>query len=136
MNREEYRTIKNLSKDEMDIWLRNRDAIISNKLRKEYNQAYKEELDNSVQNFIFAIAYTLRFNEDLDLDNDKVNSFMEDLFVTVDMFRKGEYTPEDYSTELKQIGVSFAPYDYTKIYREKEAQLRLQLQSELNSNNN
>ena len=131
MNREEYRMIKNFSREDMELSLNRRDAITSNTLRKQYEQAFHDELDNSVQNFIYAIAYTLRFNEDINLDNDGVASFMDDLFVSVDMFRKGEYKPEEYETELKQIGVSFEPYDYTKIYREKEAEIRQKLLKEI-----
>ena len=45
---------------------------------------------------------------------------MEDLYVSVDLFRKGEYKPEDYKQQMEDDGIKFAPCDYTKIYREKE----------------
>ena len=45
---------------------------------------------------------------------------MEDLYVSVDLFRKGEYKPEDYKQQMEDDGISFTPCDYTKIYREKE----------------
>lgn len=118
LSREEYRKIKGYSKAEMDRWLQLEQNIMYNTLRKQFDNAYRDELDSSIQNFLFAIAYTLHWNEDVSIDSDKMASFMEDLFVTVDMFRKGEYRPEDYAEALKEDGVIFKPYDYDKIYRE------------------
>lgn len=118
LSREEYRRIKGYSKSEMERWLQLEQNIMYNTLRKQFDNAYREELDSSIQNFLFAIAYTLHWNEDVSIDSDKMASFMDDLFVTVDMFRRGEYKPEDYAEALKEDGVVFKPYDYDKIYRE------------------
>ena len=74
--------------------------------------------NNQIQNFLYAIAYTLHYNEDVAIDSDKMASFMQDLFVTVDLFRTGDYKPEDYNEALKEDGVEFKPYDYDRIYRE------------------
>lgn len=46
---------------------------------------------------------------------------MDDLFVSVDMFRKGEYKPEEYRDQLKEDGIEIAEYDYDRLYREKDA---------------
>lgn len=119
LSREEYRLIRSYSKPEMERWLQLERGAIYNSLRKEFNANYKDELDNSVQNFLFAIAYTLHFNEDISLDNDKMADFMSDLFVTVDLFRTGDYKPKDYEEALKEDGVVFNVYDYDKIYRER-----------------
>ena len=121
LNRDEYRTIKSMSKEQMEKWLYNRNVAIYNSLRKEFNDAYKDELDSSVQNFITAIAYTLHFNDDTHLQNDELASFMDDLFVSVDMFRKGEYRPEEYRDQLREDGIEIAEYDYDRLYREKDA---------------
>lgn len=121
LNRDEYRTIKSMSKEQMEKWLYNRNVAMYNTLRKEFNDAYKDELDSSVQNFITAIAYTLHFNDDTHLQNDELASFMDDLFVSVDMFRKGEYRPEEYRDQLREDGIEIAEYDYDKLYREKDA---------------
>lgn len=121
LNRDEYRTIKSMSKEQMERWLHNRNITMYNSLRKEFNDAYKDELDSSVQNFITAIAYTLHFNEDVHLQNDELASFMDDLFVSVDMFRKGEYKPEEYRDQLREDGIEIAKYDYDRLYREKDA---------------
>ena len=121
LNRDEYRTIKGMSKEQMEKWLYNRNVAMYNSLRKEFNDAYKDELDSSVQNFITAIAYTLHFNDDVHLQNDELAGFMDDLFVSVDMFRKGEYRPEEYEEQLREDGVEIAKYDYDRLYREKDA---------------
>ena len=121
LNRDEYRTIKSMSKEQMEKWLYNRNVTMYNALRKEFNDAYKDELDSSVQNFITAIAYTLHFNDDVHLQNDELASFMDDLFVSVDMFRKGEYKPEEYEEQLREDGIQIAKYDYDRLYREKDA---------------
>lgn len=121
LSRDEYRTIRGMPKDEMEKWLYNRNILMYNTLRKEFNDAYKDELDNSVQNFITAIAYTLHYSEEVNLQHDELASFMNDLFTSVDMFRKGEYNPEDYREQLKEDGIEIAKYDYDRLYREKDA---------------
>ena len=121
LSRDEFRNLKSFSKEQMERWLQGYYNITYNSLRKEFNDAYKDELDSSVQNFITAIAYTLHFNEDIHLQHDELASFMDDLFVSVEMFRKGEYNPEDYREQLREDGIEIAKYDYDKLYREKDA---------------
>lgn len=121
LSREEFRNLKSFSREQMEKWLQGYYNVTYNSLRKEFNDAYKDELDSSVQNFITAIAYTLHYNEDVHLQHDELNSFMEDLFVSVEMFRKGEYKPEEYKEQLKEDGIVIAEYDYDRLYREKDA---------------
>ena len=121
LSRDDYRRIKGYSKEEMERWLQIQQNVTYNALRKEFNDNYKDELDSSVQNFITAIAYTLHFNEDISLQHDELASFMEDLFVSVEMFRKGEYNPDDYREQLREDGIEIAQYDYDRLYREKDA---------------
>ena len=42
----------------MDRWLQLEQNIMYNTLRKQFDNAYRDELDSSIQNFLFAIAYT------------------------------------------------------------------------------
>ena len=121
LSREEFRNLKSFSREQMEKWLQGYYNVTYNSLRKEFNEAYKDELDSSVQNFITAIAYTLHYNEDTNLQHDELNSFMEDLFISVEMFRKGEYRPEEYKEQLKEDGIVIADYDYDRLYREKDA---------------
>lgn len=121
LSRDEYRRIKGYSKEEMERYLQLYYNSMYNTLRKEFNDNYKDELDSSVQNFITAIAYTLHFNEDINLKNDELASFMNDLYVSVELFRTGEYNPEDYREQLREDGIEIAKYDYDRLYREKDA---------------
>ena len=121
LNRDEFRNLKSFSREQMEKWLQGYYNLTYNSLRKEFNEAYKDELDSSVQNFITAIAYTLHYSEEVHLQRDELNSFMEDLFVSVEMFRKGEYNPEDYREQLREDGIEIAKYDYDRLYREKDA---------------
>lgn len=121
LSRDDFRKIKGFSKEEMERWLQIYYNNTYNGLRKAFNDEYKDELDSSVQNFITAIAYTLHFNEEVSLQHDELNSFMNDLFVSVEMFRKGEYNPEDYREQLRGDGIEIAKYDYDRLYREKDA---------------
>lgn len=121
LNRDEYRNLKSFSREQMEKWLQGYYNVTYNSLRKEFESSYKDELDSSVQNFITAIVYTLHYNEDVHLQHDELNSFMEDLFVSVEMFRKGEYNPEDYREQLREDGIEIAKYDYDRLYREKDA---------------
>ena len=121
LSRDEFRHLKSFSKEQMEIWLQGYYNITYNRLRKEFEEAYKDELDSSIQNFITAIAYTLHYNEEAHLQRDELASFMDDLFVSVDMFRKGEYRPEEYEEQLKEDGIEIAKYDYDRLYREKDA---------------
>ena len=121
LSRDEFRSIKGMSKEQMERWLQGYYNVTYNSLRKEFESAYKDELDSSIQNFITAIAYTLHYNEELHLQHDELASFMDDLFVSVELFRKGEYNPEDYREQLKGDGIEIAKYDYDRLYREKDA---------------
>ena len=121
LSRDEFRHLKSFSKEQMEKWLQGYYNITYNSLRKEFEEAYKDELDSSIQNFITAIAYTLHYNEEVHLQRDELASFMDDLFVSVDMFRKGEYRPEEYEEQLKEDGIEIAKYDYDRLYREKDA---------------
>lgn len=121
LSREDFRAIRSMPRDALEKWLQGYYNVTYNSLRKEFESAYKDELDSSVQNFITAIAYTLHYNEDVHLQHDELNSFMEDLFVSVELFRKGEYNPDDYKEQLKEDGIVIAEYDYDRLYREKDA---------------
>ena len=121
LSRDEFRHLKSFSKEQMEKWLQGYYNITYNSLRKEFEEAYKDELDSSIQNFITAIAYTLHYNEEAHLQRDELVSFMDDLFVSVDMFRRGEYRPEEYEEQLKEDGIEIAKYDYDRLYREKDA---------------
>lgn len=118
LSRDEYRKIKSYSKTDMERWLQLEQNVMYNTLRKQFDNAYREELDSGIQNFLFAIAYTLHFSEETSISREQMAGFMDDLFVTVDLFRTGDYKPDDYKKALEEDGVTFRNYDYDRIYRE------------------
>lgn len=120
LSREDYRRIKGYSRDEMEKWLDYHENMLYNLIRKEFEKQYQDEIENSVSNFLIAVWYTLHYNEEVHLSHDELASFMDDLYVSVDLFRKGEYKPDDYKQQMEEDGIKFTPCDYTKIYREKE----------------
>lgn len=124
LNRDEYRKIKSFSKDEMDRWLTYDRNMVYNQLRKKFENEYQKELQCSIDNFITAIAYTLHFNESCKFGQQRLTDFMEDMLVTVDMFRTGEYKPQDYQEELQKAGIKINAYDYAKLYKDHDAMVR------------
>lgn len=89
--------------------LENFSKNIDREIRKEYEQAYEEkykkEVDQTIENFIIAIMYCLHFSEMTKLGKKRIHEFMDDLLVTVDMFQKHEYNPEDYRQALEKDGI-------------------------------
>src|SRR5699024_7699815 len=77
-----------------------------NQIRQEYENAFQKELGDAIDNFCIAIAYALRFSEKTKFGNKRIKEFMDDVFVTVDMFTKGEYSPVDYRQELIKSGIT------------------------------
>lgn len=81
-------------------------------IRQEYNRAFQSELSDAIDNFVLTIVYTLHFNEKTKFGNSRIHDFMEDLFSTIDMFRTGEYKPDEYKEILIKDGID--------IYKNKE----------------
>lgn len=126
LSRDEYRKIRSMSKEGMEKWLESRNASIYNSLRKEFENKYQEELACSIDCFITAIAYTLHFSEETHFGQKRLSSFIEDMLVTVDMFRTGEYKPEEYEEELKKAGIKINSYDYSRIYKQRLKEMELE----------
>ncbi len=84
---------------------------------EEYDRAFKEDFANVVDTFCLAITYTLHFNEKTKFGRERTINFLNDLLVTVDLFRTGEYSPEDYRKELEKDGIYFS--DVQKITKKK-----------------
>lgn len=128
INREEFRKIKSMNKDELDKWISRREAIIYTTLRKEFEKDYNNQLSGAVDVFTTAIAYSLHFGGDTKFGQKRMTSFLEDLFVTIDMFRTGEYNPNDYKEALEKAGIKINCYDYSKLYKDVEDKYKEQIE--------
>lgn len=121
VNREEVRRLEKAAREKdkrkLVSWAEQFERQLENIFRTDYEKAYKEQTADTVDNLMIAVAYTLHFSEETRFGSKKLPSFMEDLFVTIDMYRTGEYRPEDYAEELKRNGIVLDHYDYDRIYK-------------------
>lgn len=123
MNRDERRRLEKAVKDKnpnkLIEWSLQYENQVKEELRREYEKTYREEINDSVNNFLIAVLYTLHFSEETTIKNENIPEFMCDLYSTVDMFRTGEYKPEEYEEILNRDGVFLDKFDYCKLYKEK-----------------
>ena len=53
-----------------------------------------------------------------------MQSFMEDMLATLDCYRTGEYSPNEFKEQLQSAGVQLdLDYDYTSVYKDKMQEL-------------
>lgn len=77
------------------------------KIRSEYDKEYKKQLLESIDLILFTVRYTLHFNEKTKFGQARIDDFMEDLVVTIDNFRTGDFNVNDYKEQLKADGIVF-----------------------------
>ena len=121
VSREELRRLEKAAreKDKTKLidWIRSFESQLDNKYRHDYEKAYQIEVNNTIQNTFSAIVYALYFSEETYIDKENIADFMADLFVTLDMFRTGEYTPQEYKEILEKERVCIDDYDADLIYK-------------------
>ncbi len=78
---------------------------LEDKIKKFYGDKFEHDLKQSIEWYIIAIAYTLHFNEKCKFGKKRLQDVMDDLVATVDMFNRGEYSPDDYVQQLKDDGI-------------------------------
>ena len=109
INRDELRRLEKAAKDKNKIKLADWAKQFENQIAKEYQEKFekdlKEGMSDTIDNFVLTIVYTLRFNESTKFGKKRIDSFMDDLLETIDMFRRGEAVPEDYRNQLKEEGI-------------------------------
>ena len=80
-------------------------------LSQQYERSFQDELEDSIDTFILTIVYTLHFNQSTKFGKKRIGDFMDDLLETIDMFRRGEASPEDYKKQLKEDGIIYKGRD-------------------------
>lgn len=73
--------------------------------RDDYNKRLHESIEKILKNTNATIVYTLHFNEKCKFGCKRIEDFMQDYFVTYELFDKGEIMPEDLLKQLKDDGV-------------------------------
>lgn len=109
MDRSDIRRLEKAAKDKNKLalaeWGYRFEEQIKNELKPQYEKWYQEQLDWSVDNLSLAVAYTFMYSEHTSIKAEELPNFMEDLFVTINMFSTGEFKPEDYAEEMRKYGV-------------------------------
>lgn len=105
--KEEIRRLEKAARDKDRRKLWEWAEQFENQIKKEYEANYEEDLGTSIDIMCLALAYTLSFNEKTKFGADRLTDFLDDFFVTVDMFSTGEYSPEDYAKQLEKKGIYF-----------------------------
>ena len=121
MNEKELLRLRTAARNDnpiaLSMWAHQFEKQISKELKERYDKKYEEDLSEAIDTFCLSIAYVLMFSESTMMDKKDIPEFMDDLFATVSLFTNGEYNPEDYSSQLKENGVFFDDYSFSKKYR-------------------
>ena len=100
LQRAENKAFKRKSKEALYDWGIQFEECINNKLNEMYEKKFKKELSYSIDCFVIAIMFTLHFGEKTKFGSKRLNEIMKDINTTVDMFRTGEYSPQEYKQML------------------------------------
>lgn len=120
LNRNEIRRLEKAAREKDKKHLLEWAIQFEDSIRRIFEKEYQDEIQTSVDNFMIAVAYTLYFSEETVIrDKKDVGEFMSDLFSTLDLYRTGEYNPQEYKDILNKVGVFFDEYDYSKLYKNK-----------------
>lgn len=121
VNRDELRRLEKAAKDKnkskLADWIKQFEQYLDSMMRRDYIEVINTEMVNNYNNLLTAVAYTAYFSEESYVDKKNIADFMADLFVSLDMFRTGEYTPQEYFDQLKSEGVTLDEYDSDLIYK-------------------
>lgn len=117
VNREEIRRLEKAARDKDKRKLGEWAIQLEQQIRNDLEKDYKMDLADAIDNFMMAVGYTLHFSEETLFGQKRLVSFMEDLYSSIDMFRTGEYKPEEYEEELKKSGVIINSYDYGRVFK-------------------
>lgn len=110
-SREELRRLEKAAKDKNKKKLSEWAKQFEEQIDFQYQIKFKEELKEFIDILILVVVYTLHFNESTKFGGKRIDSFMKDLFETIDMFRRGEAVPDDYREQLKKDGITVKGVD-------------------------
>lgn len=113
MDRSEFRRLEKAeaksnklkNKQPLYEWGTQLENTLNQKLQAEYEKKFKWDLNNAIDCFLIAIAYTLHFSETTGFGAKRIRNVMDDIIATVDMFHTGEYSPQEYKEILRKEGI-------------------------------
>lgn len=108
-NANELRRLEKAARDKdkrkLVDWAKQFEVQLNQEYEKKYEQSYQEQLLQAIDNYMVAIVYSLHFSEETKFGKKRLNRFLSDVLVTIDMFRTGEYNPEEYKEILLKDGI-------------------------------
>lgn len=106
VNRNELRRLERAAREKDKKHLLEWAKQFEDQIRQDYEKAFESSLSDAIDDYVVAIAYALRFSEKTKFGNKRIKEFLDDVFTTVNMFARGEYSPEDYRQELIKSGIT------------------------------
>lgn len=110
-NKDELRRLekaaKDKNKDKIIEWAIQFENSVHLKYHSLYEKEYTEILEQSINNFLIAMVYTLHFNEKCNFGNNRICDFMDDMMAAVDGFNEGGFSPEEYVKQLEDVKIYF-----------------------------
>ena len=111
LDKNEMHRLKKAAKENNMMKLYDWATQLEYQLSQQYERVFEKELEDSIDNFILTIVYTLHFHESTKFGKKRITDFMDDLLETIDMFKRGEAVPQDYKDQLKKDGIIFKGKD-------------------------
>ena len=113
---------KEKDKFKLAEWAKQFEEQVEDIYRDKYEKEYRKSLEETVENFLIAIVYTLHFNEKCKFGNNRIVDFINDLMAVIDGFRTGEYSPEEYKKILEKQKVYFNTDEFSIDVKEKKVE--------------
>ena len=114
ITKEEMHRLKKVLKNEdnelkLKDWAYGLALQLNNINAREYYNHYQKKMDEDLNEIIgwsnATIVYTLRYNHNCKFGAKRIQDFMTDYFVTYDMFKNREITPQTLIDQLKKDGI-------------------------------
>lgn len=100
------KVLKNEDKEQkLRDWVHGVYLQIDNRRAKEYNDFYKETLSEVIDIMNITIIYTLHFNHCCNFGEKRIADFMQDYFVTYNLFTSKELNADVLLKQLKDDGI-------------------------------
>lgn len=124
IDRSEIRRLQKAARDNNKMALYNWGVQFEEQIKSEldiqYKKQYVDYLNEAIDNFMIATCYTLMYSEETFLSPEKLQSFMSDMLATIDLFRTGEMSPDDYKNQMEEDGFTLSNLNKSKVSLEEQ----------------
>lgn len=120
MNRYDLRRLEKAAREKdkkhLQEWAEQFEQQVSLYYTTKCENIYEEQRKVDIDTMFTTLMYVFHFSEEVNIDNDKINAFMDDLMATFHCFSTGEYNPEDFKKQLEEDGLIIDSYQYSNEY--------------------